>query len=67
MQQRQIYAEIRRTSKYAYQGDAGELFPVTLAEGPSWEYIVVGGPGGQYRLDDVHLYIQHEGKARRIS
>lgn len=64
---RQLYAEIRRQSEYAHQTDKGELFPVHLAEGPTLEHIVMGGPGGQYRLKDVHLYIKHQAKATRIS
>lgn len=67
MTQRQLYAEIRRTSEYAHQAGKGELFPVHLAEGPASEHIVIGGPGGQYRLSDVHLYIKHSGKATKIS
>ena len=67
MKQRQLYAEIRRTSKYADQAAEGKLFPVFLADGPGWEYIVVGGPGERYRLKDVHLYVKHNGKATRIA
>lgn len=64
---RQLYAEIRRESEYSHQTDKGELFPVRLAEGPASGHIVIGGPGGQYRLKDVHLYIKHDGKPTRIS
>ena len=42
-----LLARIRPTSKYYGQGTEDELFAVCI--GPGSEYIVVGGPGGQYR------------------
>jgi hypothetical protein len=59
VQHRQLYAEIRRDSEYSHQASKGELFPITLADGPASEHVVVGGPGGQYRLKDVNLYIRY--------
>lgn len=59
-----LLARIRPTSKYYGQGGQGtedELFAVCI--GPGSEYIVVGGPGGQYRLADVDLFaVFDEGK-----
>lgn len=50
----QLLARIRSSSKYFGQGEEGALFPVCI--GPSGEYCVVGGPGGQYRISDVDLF-----------
>lgn len=49
-----LLARIRPSSKYYGQGDEGLLFPVVITS-PK-EYGVVGGPGGQYRLNDVDLF-----------
>lgn len=49
-----LFAEIKRSSKYYGQGERGELFPVSIVDGG--EYVVQGGPGGQYRLKDVWLW-----------
>lgn len=64
----QLYAKIKRTSKYYGQGERGALFPVYVeaidyADG----YAVQGGPGGQYRLKDVNLFIVDDGREMRIS
>ena len=64
----QLYAKIKRTSKYYGQGQPGGLFPVYVealdyAEG----YAVQGGPGGQYRLKDVNLFIVDDGREMRIA
>lgn len=60
-----LYAEIKRSSKYYGQTAAGELFPVRILAGG--EYIVQGGPGGQYRLKDVWLWaVEAEGKKVRL-
>lgn len=50
-----LLARIRPSSKYYDQGDEGLLFPVAITS-PK-EYGVVGGPGGQYRLSDVDLFV----------
>lgn len=62
MQEEQIYARIRRSSKYYYQKrfakDRGEYpFRVRLRENYGDEYVVAGGPGGEYRLCDVDLFV----------
>lgn len=49
-----LLARIRPSSKYHGQGEEGALFPVCV--GPAGEYCVAGGPGGQYRLQDVDLF-----------
>ncbi|MGA3942249.1 hypothetical protein ACI2TU_13685 [Ralstonia nicotianae] len=60
-----LFAEIKRSSKYYGQSERGELFAVSLlARG---EYVVQGGPGGQYRLKDVWLWaVDAEDPARRV-
>ena len=50
-----LLARIRPSSKYHGQSDEGELFPVVVAS--EGEYGVIGGPGGQYRLRDVDLFV----------
>lgn len=60
-----LYAEIKRSSKYYGQTAAGELFRVSVV--PGGEYVVQGGPGGQYRLKDVWLWaVEAEGKKVRL-
>lgn len=49
-----LLARIRPSSKYFGQGDQDALFPICIS--PGVEYIVQGGPGGQYRLCDVDLF-----------
>jgi hypothetical protein len=66
MSGQQIYAEIKRSSEYAHQANAGELFPVHVDPGRG-TYPIIGGPGGQYRLRDVWLWIVQDGKKLRIS
>ncbi|SOY73025.1 hypothetical protein [Cupriavidus taiwanensis] len=65
----QLYAEIKRSSKYYGQTAAGELFRVRILPAlPGGEYVVQGGPGGQYRLKDVWLWaVEDEGKKVRLS
>lgn len=57
-----IHARIRKNSKYYGQSGEGELFPVHILS--SYDYPVQGGPGGQYRLDDVDLFVVDEAGAR---
>jgi hypothetical protein len=47
-QGQKLLARIRPSSKYYGQGQEDALFAVCI--GPSGEYSVLGGPGGQYRL-----------------
>lgn len=63
----QLYAKIKRSSKYYGQGEKGELFEVFVEAGNPAAYLVQGGPGGQYRLSDVNLYIVEDGREVRIS
>lgn len=62
----QLYAEIKRTSEYAHQADSGELFPVEVSPGNPCGYVVFGGPGGQYRMRDVSLWVVENGKRMRL-
>jgi hypothetical protein len=66
----QLYAEIKKSSKYAHQASwaksQGEYpFRVRVCGGDDI-YCVIGGPGGQYRLADVNLYVTESGKKRRL-
>lgn len=63
----QLYAKIKRTSKYYGQGEKGALFSVFVEAGYPEGYMVQGGPGGQYRLSDVNLYVVEDGREMRIS
>ena len=63
----QLYAKIKRSSKYYGQGEKGALFEVFVEAGNPAAYLVRGGPGGQYRLGDVNLYIVEDGREVRIS
>lgn len=60
-----LFAEIKRSSKYYGQSNRGDLFPVSVLVGG--EYVVQGGPGGQYRLKDVWLWaVDAEDPAKRV-
>jgi hypothetical protein len=50
-----LLARIRASSKYFGQGEEGALFPIVV--GSSGEFGIIGGPGGQYRLQDVDLFV----------
>ena len=63
----QLFAKIKRSSKYYGQGEKGALFEVFVEGGHPEAYLVQGGPGGQYRLADVNLFIVDEGREVRIS
>jgi hypothetical protein len=65
--EQQLYAEIKRSSEYAHQADAGELFPVYVSATRGGDYPVIGGPGGLYRLSDVSLWVVEGGKKLRLS
>lgn len=62
-----LYAVIKRSSKYYGQTEKGEMFPVFVEAGHPDAYVVKGGPGGQYRLADVNLYIASGNNALRIN
>lgn len=66
----QIYAKIKRSSKYYYQNQIAKRdgyfpFPVKISS-TSDDYKVNGGPGGAYRLSDVNLYIVDDEAEVRI-
>jgi hypothetical protein len=69
----QLFAEIKKSSKYAHQADwcrngtYGYPFRVVVEADGAGDYIVHGGPGGRYRLSDVNLYVMNGGKKTRIS
>jgi hypothetical protein len=64
----QLFAKIKCSSKYYGQGDPGERFAVFIkvCERKD-EYVVQGGPGGQYRLRDVNLFVVQDGRELRIA
>ena len=64
-QGQQLYARIRKTSKYAHQTD--KLFQVRVGKPPYDNYVVHGGPGGVYALRDVHFYVLVDGKPLRLA
>ena len=63
----QLFAEIKASSKYAGQADLARSqgwpypFPVSL-QADIGGYVVKGGVGGQYRLDDVDLFVIEDGQ-----
>jgi len=63
----QLYAAIKRTSKYYGQTDPGERFPVYIDPAERSDYKVKGGPGGQYWLSDVQLFVIVDGRELRIA
>lgn len=63
----QIWAKIKRSSKHYGQGERNALFEVFIEAGDPAGYLVQGGPGGQYRLSDVNLFIVDNGRQVRIS
>ncbi|MFA6121889.1 MAG: hypothetical protein WCT35_04750 [Sideroxydans sp.] len=68
----QIYAKIKRSSKYAHQnktaseGHWGCPFEVEIYAIDD-AYCVSGGPGGRYRLADLNLFIKDDGREVRIA
>lgn len=63
----QLHAKIKRTSRYYGQGAPGALFKVFI-DVHQGDYVVQGGPGGQYRLADVNLYVKgDDGRELKIS
>ncbi|MDF3935328.1 hypothetical protein [Pseudomonas citronellolis] len=61
----QLYARIRKTSKYAHQTD--KLFAVRVGKPPYDNFVVHGGPGGVYALRDVHFYVLVDGKPMKLT
>ena len=68
----QLYAEIKKSSKYASQADLcrrngyGYPFKVRIVHDGGGDYCVKGGVGGQYRLADVNLYVIDGDKKIRV-
>jgi hypothetical protein len=64
----QLYAKIKRTSKYYHQHAMVRYgaFPVTIEQDPADEYMFNGGPGGRYRKKDLALYVKRGDKLVRI-
>lgn len=62
----QLFARIKKNSKYYHQNPGrGKAFEVEIdadyicgEKGEIDNYCVQGGPGGQYRLCDVNLFVQ---------
>lgn len=53
-----LWAQIRPRSKYAGQTKPGERFRVAIGSDQFEGYVVIGGPGGRYRLEDVRLFAE---------
>ena len=49
------------------QTDGGWPFAVYVLPGDPAGYVVQGGPGGQYRLSDVSLFVVEHGQELKIS
>jgi hypothetical protein len=68
------FAKIKKGSKYESQiswakaqKHIGYPFPVRLTErGPLDQYCIKGGPGGQYRVEDIDLYTERSGKFIKV-
>lgn len=52
----QLYAKIKKSSKYYGQTKPGERFEVHIAHQGGWEYVVQGN-NNDYRLTDVNLFV----------
>lgn len=71
----QLYAKIKKSSKYYNQNnwciqqpERFGAFPFAVRICPDFrDYCVQGGPGGQYRLADVNLFVIENGKELRIA
>lgn len=63
----QLYAKIKKSSKYYGQTKPGELFAVHVEQRGSWNY-TVNGNGNDYRLSDVNLFVVGaDGRELKIS
>lgn len=51
----QLFARIKKRSKYYGQGTKGELFEVSVRSDPLG-YVFEGGPGGCYCAKDIALF-----------
>ena len=71
-------AKIKKSSKYFGQSSVAdrlagrprtdpEIFPVIVVDDGPRDYVLAGGPGGRYRLEDVDLYaLVGDGKRIKI-
>ncbi len=73
-QGQQIYARIKRSSKYYHQNEFAKQSPGQFGwpfrvfiDPACGSYCVQGGPGGQYRLADVNLFVIVDGREQRIA
>jgi len=55
----QLYAKLKRSSKYAHQHDGKEPFPVEVV---GYDTYIFNGNGNQYRLSDLRLYVVFAGQ-----
>lgn len=68
----QLFAEIKKSSKYAHQADwcrnspCGYPFRVRIEVDSLDDFIVKGGVGGRYRISDLNLYLMDGGKKIRV-
>lgn len=70
MMTQQLYAKIKKNSKYFYQSESlrrlfGWPFPVEIVSHS--EYCVTAGSSSFYRLRDVNLFIIENGVELRIT
>lgn len=63
-QGQQLFAKIKKSSKYYATQSDGTAFPVFIKAGHPEAYVV---QGGEYRLADVNLYVVQDGREMRIS
>lgn len=53
----QVYAAIKRSSKYRYQQRSKDPFPVHFVDYPLGDYAVFGNTN-QYRIADLRFYVR---------
>jgi hypothetical protein len=69
----QLYAKVKKSSKYFYQNAEAQRDPlyglpfrVLIDPCCDDDFCAKGGPGGQYRLADIDLYVVEDGRELRI-
>lgn len=71
----QLFAKIKKSSKYFHQNQWAKNqpahwggFPFKVFIDPlGGDYCVQGGPGGQYRLTDVNIFVVEGGRELRVA
>ncbi len=67
----QLFAVVRESSKYHSQNEIAReqgYFPIPVTIQPSLDsFVVKGGPGGQYRLEDVDIFVEYGGEWVQIT